>query len=84
MSALAALAMRLPEELGIELRIWRAPDEDNVLGIVWEVYAVKRAQADYPTVGDANGWTIEGPLQAAHYIEEQLTGLGILPALEGK
>ncbi len=78
MSLLSALAMRLPRELGLQLRVWNAGG--GVLGVDWELYAVPSAKDKYPNAKNVCGYTVEGPAHAARYIEEQLINTGILEA----
>ena len=79
LSELAAIALALPRDLGLELRLWRAeyePDDVPTVGVRWQLYAVKAKEELYPEAGDIWGVTEEGPLSAASYLLEQLEAYG--------
>ena len=76
LGGLGALILRLPPQVGLDLRFWNDGSELNdapTIGIVWGAYTTGREQVDYgQDVEGCHGWTIEGPRAAAEYISEYL------------
>lgn len=81
LSALSQLVMELPRTVGLDLSLWNSGLDLNghpTIGVGWKAYEVRGSHL-YPELVSVRGFSLEGPVETARHIREQLTDLGVLP-----